>query len=93
MSEPSLNIKVLEASIFAAISTAQRNGMSTSEAISVGIRPFLEKWLNLEKPHDLPNPGDPKLCLICAYEKPWGVFDPKTGASVCKECRDKAWLN
>lgn len=37
-----------------------------------------------------PNIGTPLLCIICAEEKPWGIFDSKTGAAVCKECRDKA---
>ena len=37
-----------------------------------------------------PNSGTPLLCMICAHEKPWGIFDSKTGAAVCIECRDKA---
>lgn len=37
-----------------------------------------------------PPVGALMLCMICALEKPWGVFDSKTGASVCIECRDKA---
>lgn len=41
---------------------------------------------------EIANPpvGAEKLCLVCAYYKPWGVFDSKTGAAVCVECRDKA---
>jgi hypothetical protein len=38
----------------------------------------------------LPEPGELLLCIICAVEKPWGIFDSKTGAAVCIECRDKA---
>lgn len=37
-----------------------------------------------------PEPGASLFCLVCAYEKPWGVFDGKTGAAVCIECRDKS---
>lgn len=37
-----------------------------------------------------PTPGELRKCLICALEKPWGVFDSATGASVCCDCRDKA---
>ena len=37
-----------------------------------------------------PNPGTVVLCILCAYEKPWGVWDDKTGAAVCKECREAA---
>ena len=36
------------------------------------------------------HPDGPRLCIICAYEKPYGVFDSVTGACVCVECRDKA---
>jgi hypothetical protein len=41
---------------------------------------------------EIANPpvGVEKLCLVCAFVKPWGVFDSKTGAVVCVECRDKA---
>ena len=28
------------------------------------------------------------LCLVCAYIKPWGIFDNSTGAAVCKDCRE-----
>jgi len=38
----------------------------------------------------LPEPGVPMLCILCAYVKPWGVFDAKTGAAVCIECRNAA---
>jgi hypothetical protein len=37
-----------------------------------------------------PEPGAKLLCLVCAYEAPWGVWDSKTGAAVCVTCRDKA---
>ncbi len=37
-----------------------------------------------------PNIGTCLPCMICAHDKPWGVFDSKTGAAVCKDCRDKA---
>jgi hypothetical protein len=35
-------------------------------------------------------PDTIQLCMICAYEKPWGIYSEKTGAFVCIECRDKA---
>ena len=34
--------------------------------------------------------GEVRKCLACAYHKPWGTFDTRTGATLCKECRDKA---
>lgn len=39
---------------------------------------------------DIPAPavGVELLCLVCAYWKPWGIFDSRTGVSVCAECRD-----
>lgn len=37
-----------------------------------------------------PEVGAELLCLICAFRKPWGVFDSTTGAAVCVECRDAA---
>jgi hypothetical protein len=30
------------------------------------------------------------LCLVCAYVKPWGIRDDRTGVAVCIDCRDKA---
>lgn len=29
-------------------------------------------------------------CLVCAYVKPWGIFDSATGVAVCVDCRDAA---
>lgn len=42
------------------------------------------------EPMNIPSPGvgAPLLCLVCAYYKPWGIFDSRTGVSVCEECRD-----
>lgn len=37
-----------------------------------------------------PEPDAELLCLICAYCNPWGIFDNRTGASVCRDCRDAA---
>lgn len=37
-----------------------------------------------------PEPGANLLCIVCAHESPWGVWDSKTGAAVCATCRDKA---
>jgi hypothetical protein len=36
-----------------------------------------------------PEVGTPVVCMVCAHEKPWGVWSPQ-GAAVCIECRDKA---
>lgn len=38
-----------------------------------------------EKP--APPVGATALCLVCAYEKPWGIWHP-SGVAVCVECRD-----
>jgi hypothetical protein len=40
--------------------------------------------------HKHPELGESRLCLVCAYEKPWGIFSEKTGETVCVECRDAA---
>lgn len=40
--------------------------------------------------HKAPEVGELRLCLVCAYEKPWGIWCSKTGTVVCAECRDKA---
>jgi hypothetical protein len=90
MSDPEFTVKQLETRLFDRISTAQRNGLSASEAVAVGVAPLLEWIMTLETQRALPTPGAPLRCLICAYEKPWGVFDSKTGAAVCMDCRDKA---
>jgi hypothetical protein len=37
-----------------------------------------------------PESGELRLCILCAYDKPWGVWDARTGAAVCKDCRDAA---
>lgn len=42
------------------------------------------------RPLEPPPTGTLLLCMICAEERPWGVFDGKTGAAVCIGCRDKA---
>lgn len=31
-----------------------------------------------------------QLCMVCGYGKPYGIFNPRTGAVVCVDCRDKA---
>lgn len=36
--------------------------------------------------HATPDIGAKIICLICAFKKPWGIFDNKTGAAVCIEC-------
>jgi hypothetical protein len=35
-----------------------------------------------------PAVGARLLCLVCAYHKPWGIWDGATGVSVCLDCRD-----
>lgn len=37
-----------------------------------------------------PRVGELRHCLLCAFQKPWGIWDELTGATVCVECRDKA---
>lgn len=31
-----------------------------------------------------------RKCLVCALDRPWGIYDENTGATVCIKCRDKA---
>jgi chromosome segregation ATPase len=45
-------VESLTTKAFELISTAQRNGMSASDAVSVGIRPFLEEITELERERD-----------------------------------------
>jgi len=42
------------------------------------------------RPRDAATPaeGEKRLCLVCAYEKPWGLFDPATGIAVCMACKE-----
>lgn len=40
--------------------------------------------------HEFPEIGEDRLCLLCGYRRPWGLFDQVTGVCVCIECRDKA---
>jgi hypothetical protein len=37
-----------------------------------------------------PEVGAVLKCLVCAYEKPWGIWDGKFPVAVCADCRDKA---
>lgn len=41
---------------------------------------------------NIPTPpvGATLLCLVCAYYKPWGIFNSRTGIAVCTDCRDAA---
>lgn len=50
MTQPTPTIERLETLLFDRISKAQRNGLSPSMAISVGVRPYLEQLINLDKP-------------------------------------------
>ena len=90
MSDLLPTIERLESELFERISAAQRNGLSPSMAIAAGVKPLLERLIELDKKHEPPPVGESRMCLVCAYEKPWGVFDAKTGAAVCIDCRDKA---
>lgn len=38
--------------------------------------------------NQLPETGTAMKCLLCAFIKPWGVFDSTTGAAVCKDCQN-----
>lgn len=42
------------------------------------------------RPREVPPSGALLMCIICACDKPWGVFDARTGAAACIDCRDKA---
>jgi len=44
---------------------------------------------------DIPTPevGTELECLVCGKNKSWGIFHPRTGVSVCVECRDKARID
>lgn len=44
----------------------------------------------IKEPRPCPLPGESRLCILCACDKPWGVFDSRTGAALCTDCRDKA---
>jgi hypothetical protein len=35
-----------------------------------------------------PEPGSIRKCLVCAYEKPWALW--QDGICVCVDCRDRA---
>ena len=37
-----------------------------------------------------PKVGELRKCLVCALDKPWGVYSGPTGETVCVDCRDKA---
>jgi len=43
-----------------------------------------------ESPYQSPETSKKLKCMICALKKPYGIFCTKTGASVCKDCRDAA---
>ena len=49
MSNPNRTVDTLTTEVFALISTAQRNGMTSTDAITVGIQPFLTRLLELER--------------------------------------------
>ena len=50
--KPPATVESLTAKAFDLISTAQRNGMYVSDAVAVGIRPFLEEITELERERD-----------------------------------------
>lgn len=89
MSDLLKTVERMETELFELISTAQRNGLSPSMAIAVGVKPFLERIIELEKPREPPALGASALCMVCAMEKPWGIWSPQ-GSAVCIECRDRA---
>lgn len=33
-----------------------------------------------------PEIGALRICLVCAYEKPWAIFSTRTGEAVCRDC-------
>lgn len=42
--------------------------------------------LNIPAPHS----GANMECLVCGQYRPWGIFSPQTGITVCVQCRDRA---
>ena len=54
------------------------------------------KWIKIYKDNAIrseytePEVGEVRPCLVCGQNKPWGIFDSRTGATICVECRDKA---
>lgn len=50
----------------------------------------IEYLLDYIADKEIPPTGTNVLCLICASQKPWGIFHAPSGVSVCIECRDKA---
>lgn len=42
------------------------------------------------QPKASPEIGEPLKCLVCALEKPWGIFSQTTGEAVCEDCKRKA---
>lgn len=56
----------------------------------VSLAALLSIKATFPKPIEAPAAGTPRMCIICACEKPWGVFDSKTGAAACIDCRDKS---
>ena len=45
-----------------------------------------------KRPLPPPRVGMEVTCLLCARVKPWGTFDSNTGAVVCVDCRDAAYV-
>lgn len=41
----------------------------------------------------VPTVGTLLKCLVCALDKPYGVFSTRSGESVCVECRDRVRAN
>jgi hypothetical protein len=63
---------------------------SVNAVIDVRGLPEVQEYIaELRRPIDPPPVGAAVLCMVCAQEKPWGVWSPK-GVAVCIECRDKA---
>lgn len=57
-------IESLTAQVFGLISTAQRNGMVASDAVAVGIRPFLAKLLDAEIERDALRTANAELVRV-----------------------------
>ncbi len=69
------------------------NGEGNVEHIASKLRslarsgPMLEgAWEEFQEPPV----GAIRHCIVCARYGPWGIWDSKTGATVCVSCREAA---
>lgn len=62
-----------------------------TKRVSQGVRerPMSETAGGAEtEPRRPPEVGEIRKCLVCTLDRRWGIFDTRTGATVCTRCRD-----